>query len=156
MTSGIAFDHPNRLSRLRAFPYGHFKIYTIVPIVRIELNSTQAIEVVSVARVVCDRLSTVSSRSSEHFLRRLGRSGRSGRSYGNQALRTTTTTLSTTTGSELRNTAQARPERGEFHISHDASLHTILSSCQTHVSVRSHETPRTESDKHCDQNKANV
>ena len=24
------------------------------------------------------------------------------------------------------------------------------------VSVRSHETPRTESDKHCDQNKANV
>ena len=24
------------------------------------------------------------------------------------------------------------------------------------VSVRSHDTPRTESDKHCDQNKANV
>ena len=24
-------------------------------------------------------------------------------------------------------------QRGEFHISHDASLHTILSSCRTHV-----------------------
>ena len=87
MTSGIAFDRPDRLSRLRAFPYDRFKIYMIVPIVRIELNSIQAIEVVSVVRVVCDRLGSVSiwsSRSSEHFLRRLGRSGRSGRSYGNQ------------------------------------------------------------------------
>jgi len=37
-----------------------FKIYTIVSIVRIELNSIQAIEVVSVVRVVCDRLSSVS------------------------------------------------------------------------------------------------
>ena len=86
MTSGIAFDRPDRLSRLRAFPYDRFKIYMIVPIVRIELNSIQAIEVVSVVRVVCDRLGSVSiwsSRSSEHFLRRLGRSGRSGRSYGN-------------------------------------------------------------------------
>ena len=49
---------------------GRFKIYTIVPIVRIELNSIQAIEVVSVVRVVCDRLGSVSiwsSRSSEHF-----------------------------------------------------------------------------------------
>ena len=85
VTSGIAFD---RLSRLRAFPYDRFKIYMIVPIVRIELNSIQAIEVVSVVRVVCDRLGSVSlwsSRSSEHFLRRLGRSGQSGRSYGNQA-----------------------------------------------------------------------
>ena len=57
-------------------------------IVRIELNSIQAIEVVSVVRVVCDRLGSVSiwsSRSFKHFLRRLGRSGRSGRSYGNQA-----------------------------------------------------------------------
>ena len=83
MTSGIAFDRPDRLSRLRAFPYDRFKIYTIVPIVRVELNSIQAIEVV---RVVCDRLGSVSIwsfRSSEHFLRRLGRSGRS---YGNQAL----------------------------------------------------------------------
>ena len=56
-----------------------------LPIVRIEINSIQAIEVVSVVRVVCDRLGSVSlwsSRSSEHFLRRLGRSGRS---YGNQA-----------------------------------------------------------------------
>ena len=88
MTSGIAFDRPDRLSRLRAFPYDRFKIYTIVPIIRIELNSIQAIEVVSVVRVVCDRLGSVSIwsfRSSEHFLRRLGRSGRSGRSYGNQA-----------------------------------------------------------------------
>ena len=88
MTSGIAFHRPDRLSRLRAFPYDRFKIYMIVPIVWIELNSIQAIEVVSVVRVVCDRLGSVSiwsSRSSEHFLRRLGRSGRSGRSYGNQA-----------------------------------------------------------------------
>ena len=60
ITSGIAFDRPNRLSRLRAFPYDRFKIYMIVPIVRIELNSIQAIEVVSVVRVVCDRLGSVS------------------------------------------------------------------------------------------------
>ena len=39
MTSGIAFDF---LSRLRAFPYYGFKIYMIVPIVRIELNSSQS------------------------------------------------------------------------------------------------------------------
>jgi len=39
---------------------GRFKIYTIVSIVRIELNSIQAIEVVSVVRVVCDRLGSVS------------------------------------------------------------------------------------------------
>ena len=52
MTSGIAFDRPDRL---RAFTYDRFKIYMIVPIVRIELNSIQAIEVVSVVRVVCDR-----------------------------------------------------------------------------------------------------
>ena len=78
MTSGIAFDRPDRLSGLRAFPYNRFKIYMIVPIVRIELNSIQAIEVVSVVRFVCDRLGGVSiwsSRASEHFLRRLGRSG---------------------------------------------------------------------------------
>ena len=37
-----------------------FKIHTIVPIVRRELNSIQAIEVVSVVRVVCDRLGSVS------------------------------------------------------------------------------------------------
>ena len=85
MTSGIAFHRPDRLSRLRAFPYDRFKIYMIVPIIRIELNSIQAIEVVSVVRVICDRLGSVSiwsSQSSEHFLRRLGRSGRS---YGNQS-----------------------------------------------------------------------
>ena len=83
MTSGIAFYRPDCLSRLRAFPYDCFKVYMIVPIIRIELNSIQAIEVVSVIQVVCDRLGSVSiwsSRSSEHFLRRLGRSG-----YGNQA-----------------------------------------------------------------------
>ena len=39
---------------------GRFKIYTIVPIVRIELNSIQAIGIVSVVRVVCDRLGSVS------------------------------------------------------------------------------------------------
>ena len=61
MTSGIAFDRPDRLSRLRAFPYDRFKIYVIVPIVRIELNSIQAIEVVSVVWAdVCDRLGGVS------------------------------------------------------------------------------------------------
>ena len=52
-----------------------FKLYTIVPIVRIELNSIQAIEVVSVVRVVCDRLGSVSiwsSRSSEHFFETTG------------------------------------------------------------------------------------
>ena len=37
-----------------------FKLYMIVPIVRIELNSIQAIEVVSVVRGVCDRLGSVS------------------------------------------------------------------------------------------------
>jgi len=52
MISGIAFNRPNHLSRLRAFPYDHFKIYTIVLIVRIELNSIQVIKVVSVIRVV--------------------------------------------------------------------------------------------------------
>ena len=60
MISEIAFDGPDRLSRLRAFPYDRFKIYTIIPIVRIELNSIQAIEVVSVVRVVCDRPGSVS------------------------------------------------------------------------------------------------
>ena len=55
MTSGIAFDRPDRLSPLRAFPYDRFKIYMIVQIVRIELNSIQAIEVVSVVQIVCDR-----------------------------------------------------------------------------------------------------
>ena len=44
MVSWIALD---RFSRLRAFPYDCFKIDTIVPIVRIELNSIQAIKVVS-------------------------------------------------------------------------------------------------------------
>ena len=57
MTSEIAFDRPDRLSRLRAFPYDRFRIYKIV---RIELNSIRAIEVVSVVRVVCDRLGSVS------------------------------------------------------------------------------------------------
>ena len=60
MTSGIAFDHPDRLRRLRAFPYDRFKMNMIVSIVRIELNSIQAIEVVSVVWVVCDRLGSVS------------------------------------------------------------------------------------------------
>ena len=55
MISGIAFDRSDRLSRLIAFPCDRFKIYTIIPIVRIELNSIQAIEVVSVVLVVCDR-----------------------------------------------------------------------------------------------------
>ena len=72
MISGIAFDRPDRLSRLRAFPYDRFKIYMIVPIVRIELNSIQAIEVVSVVRVVCNRPGSVfiwSPRAFEQYLR---------------------------------------------------------------------------------------
>ena len=56
MISGIAFNRPDRPSRLRAFPYDRLKIYTIVPIIRIELNSIQGIEVVSAVRVVCDRV----------------------------------------------------------------------------------------------------
>ena len=83
MISGIAFDRPDRLSRLRAFPCDRFKIYTIIPIIRIELKSIQAIEVVSVVRVVCDRPGSVSIwsfRGSEQYLRWLGRSGRSSRS----------------------------------------------------------------------------
>ena len=60
MTSGIAFDRLDHLSRLRAFPYDRFKLYVIVPIVRIELNSIQAIKVISVVWVVCDRLGSVS------------------------------------------------------------------------------------------------
>ena len=72
MTSGMAFDHPNCVSRLRVFPYDRFKIYMIVLIVQIELNSIQAIEVISVVRVICDRLGSISigsTRSSKHFLR---------------------------------------------------------------------------------------
>ena len=56
-------DYWHRIDRhdhLRAFPYDRFKIYTIVPIVRIELNSIRAIEVVSVVQVVYDRLGSVS------------------------------------------------------------------------------------------------
>ena len=41
MISGIAFNRPDHLSRLIAFPYDSFKIYTIVLIVRIELISIQ-------------------------------------------------------------------------------------------------------------------
>ena len=33
--SGIAFNRPDSLSLLRTFPYDRFKIYTILPIVRI-------------------------------------------------------------------------------------------------------------------------
>ena len=60
MISGIAFDRPDRLSRLRMFPYDRFKIYTIVPIVRIDLNSIHSIEVVSIVWIVCDRPDNVS------------------------------------------------------------------------------------------------
>lgn len=35
MISGIAFDHSNYFSCLRAFLYDHFKFYTIIPIVQI-------------------------------------------------------------------------------------------------------------------------
>ena len=42
MISEIAFDRPDSLSHLRAFP-DHFKIYTILPIVHIKLNSIQVI-----------------------------------------------------------------------------------------------------------------
>ena len=72
MISGIAFDRPDRLSHLRAFPYDLFKIYTIVTIVRIELNSIEAIEGVSIVRDACDCPGSVSIgfRSSQQ---RLGR-----------------------------------------------------------------------------------
>ena len=86
MISGIAFNRPDHLSRLRAFPYDGFQIYTIV---QIELISIQVIKVISVIRVVCDHLDSVSiwpSQLAEHYWRWLGRSGESGLSYGNQAL----------------------------------------------------------------------
>ena len=89
MISGIAFNRPDHLSRLRAFPYDRFKIYTIILIVRIELISIQVIKVVSVVRVVCNHLGSVSIwpfQLAEHYWRWLGRSGESGLSYGNQAL----------------------------------------------------------------------
>ena len=57
MITGIAFD---LLSSLRALPYDRFKIYTIFPIVRMETNSIQAIEVVPIVQVVCDRPGNVS------------------------------------------------------------------------------------------------
>ena len=57
MISGIAFD---LLSSLRALLYDRFKIYTIFPIVRMETNSIQAIEVVPIVQVVCDRPGNVS------------------------------------------------------------------------------------------------
>ena len=43
--SEIAFDRPDPFNRLRAFPYDRFNVNTIVPIVRIEVNSIQAIRV---------------------------------------------------------------------------------------------------------------
>ena len=43
MISGMAFGRPDSLSHLRAFP-DHFKIYTMLPIVRIELNSIHVID----------------------------------------------------------------------------------------------------------------
>ena len=57
MISGIAFDRPDRL---RMFPYDRFKLYTIVSIVRIDLNSIHSIEVVSIVWIVCDRPDNVS------------------------------------------------------------------------------------------------
>ena len=89
MISGIAFNRPDHLSRLRAFPCDRFKIYTIVLIVRIELISIQVIKVISDVRVVCDHLGSVSicpSQLAERYWRWLGWSGESGLSYGNQAL----------------------------------------------------------------------
>ena len=57
MISGIAFDRPDCL---RMFPYDRFKIYTIVSIVRKDLNSIHSIEVVSIVWIVCDRPDNVS------------------------------------------------------------------------------------------------
>ena len=76
MPSDDGDDHMETLPKTIANDPDRFKIYTIVPIVRIELSSIQAIEIVPVVRVVCDRLGNVSissSRSSEHFLTRLER-----------------------------------------------------------------------------------
>ena len=72
MISGIAFNRPDHLSHLRAFPYDRFKIYTIVLIVWIELISIQVIKVISDARVVCDHVGSVSicpSQLAEHYWR---------------------------------------------------------------------------------------
>ena len=71
MISGIAFDRPNRLNCLREFPYDRYKIHMIVLWIvdHIELNSIQAIGVVSVVQVVCDRPGSVSMsffQSSKH------------------------------------------------------------------------------------------
>ena len=59
--SALALDRSDRLlsGLLRAFSYDRFKIYLIVPIVWIELNSIQAIEVVSDVWVVWDRPGSV-------------------------------------------------------------------------------------------------
>ena len=80
----IAFDRSDRLSRLRAFPYDHFKIYTIIPIspdiTELYPNDRGRL---SIVRVVCDPPGSVSiwsSRASEQYLRWLGRSWWSGRS----------------------------------------------------------------------------
>ena len=72
MISGIAFDRPDPSQSSERFPHDRFKIYTIVRIVRIELNSIEAIEGVSIVRDACDCPGSVSIafRSSEQ---RLGR-----------------------------------------------------------------------------------
>ena len=85
MLSGVAFDGSDRGSRLRMFPYDRFKLYTIVPIVRVELNSIQTIEVVAIVRVFCDRPGSVSiklARSPEHYLKELGRLGHQAETAG--------------------------------------------------------------------------
>ena len=69
MISGIAFDRPDRL---RMFPYDCFKFYTII---RIELSSIQTIAVLPVIQIISDHsgsVSTLSSRSPEHCLKKLG------------------------------------------------------------------------------------
>ena len=59
---------PDRLSCLWAFPYDHFKIYMIAPIVWVELNSIQTNGVVSVVRLVlCNRLSSFPCDGFDHL-----------------------------------------------------------------------------------------
>ena len=50
MISGTAFDCSDHLSHQRIFPCDHFKSYTIIKIICIELSSIQMIEVIPLSR----------------------------------------------------------------------------------------------------------
>ena len=50
MLSGIDLDRFDRLCRAEWFPYDRFRSFTVVQVVRIEVSSAQATEVVPVAQ----------------------------------------------------------------------------------------------------------